>query len=590
MNKKRQKKNKIKRENKFERDSNELANSQKTIKLTDGSDIDEIVGDGKIKEFMDYIERIDNSAHTSDKLQFKEFMESSKRQRYPSYNYEANKDNELLKDYSVVLNGNDSVKIMQNDIEIRNTKRTKNNRKPNMFALPKLIKETTIDNNEDQYERNIFKPIIRITSTEDERIEYFLHENGDDTLNNVNFSKDEILIKSKTTQLFGCEENANEIFKFDEQSDAVFDNNRSIFEIDERRLFLSELSSDSNQIDFKAPSDTKYSNRKDSSGSKKSNIFYERSESRLSDLEYIRGRDDWKNHYGRYEIGEEIDSDNYHHLRRHSEADDTLEYVRGRDDWVKNQSLKRYGRRTSLPKIFEGGEHKIVIQDEIDSDEYHHNLIWNDKFRSASESMSPAKLFESNVLTKLKPDNAIQNSKDFVEISNTEINDVIENIIKSDTTNSEDIEITVLNLASDVILSIDDQKNIFEPFIIISETIDDERELFMDVNANRETRDSHYSRIQNERTTPTIDSNSLNIKTTMGYSMNESQNEIISLAENKFDNSLNKKESNMNVQTEIRLKMKNEGASDSPKTKQKLKVENIEDLIRDVSLGPWFHK
>lgn len=580
---------------------------------------------------MDYIERIDNNVHTSDKQQFKEFMESSKRQRYPSYNYEATKDDDsLLKDYTVVVNHDDSVKIMQNDIEIRNTRRIKNNRKPNMFALPKLIKTTSIDNNDDQNQLYNFKPVIRITLNEDERIEHFLCENDDDTMDNVICSTAEILIKSKTTQLFDCDENTNEMFKWDEQSDE--DNNRSIFDIDERRQsLLSELSSDSNHIDF-AAANTKYVNREDSSASSKSNTFYERSQSHLSDLEYIRGRDDWKNHYGRYEISEEIDSDNYHHLRRHSEADDTLEYVRGREDWVKNQNLKRYSRRTSLSRIFEGGEHKIVIQDEIDSDEYHHNLFWNDKFRSASESRSPAKLFESNAFTKLKPDNDIQSSSDFVEISNAEINDVIENIIKRDTINSEDIEITVLNLATDVSPTIEDQKNIFEPCIIISEAIDDERELSMDVNANRETRSSHYSHIQNERTTPTIDSNNLIVDTTTAYSMDENENEIILPPENKFDNIeisnkflqndiqtetenqlndntvfeittnpssnrfdpvnkiRNKNESKKNIQIEIPMTMKNKRASDSSKTKQKLKLENIEDLIRDVSLGPWFHK
>lgn len=566
---------------------------------------------------MDYIERIDNNAHASDKLQFKEFMESSKRQRYPSYNYEANNDD---------------------DIEIRNTKRIKNNRKQNMFALPKLIDTTTIVRNEDQNQRYALKPVIRITSTEDERIEHFLQENGDDTMDNAICTTADILIKSQTTQLFDCDENANEIFKLDEQSDAVIDNSRSIFEIDGgRQSLLSETSSDSNQYEFKGPADTKNFNCENSSASCKSETFSELSQSRVSDLEYIRGGDDWKNHhFGRYEISGEIESDNYHHVRRYSEADDTLEYIRGRDDWVQNQNLKRanqnlkYGPRTSLPRIFEGGEHKILIQDEIDSDEYHHNLFWNDKSRSASESVSPAKLFERSVPTKLKPDNVIQSNSNFVEISNTEINDVIESIIKCDTINSEDIEITVLDLATDV-------------------------------------RGSHYSHIQNERTTPpTIDSNSLAADTsTAAHSMDQNQNEIISLAENEFDNTeiaqieaefeiinrdfdenkneskrhgnevekesiisefqqneiqnksenqLNfntvvqittnpspnkfepideipiKKESNMNIQTKVPLTMKSEGAADSSKNKQKLKVENIEDLIRDVSLGPWFHK
>lgn len=646
--------------------------------MTNSSGIDEIVGDGKIKEFMDYIERIDNNA--SDKLQFKEFSEQSKRQRYPSYNFEGDKsqidddDDEILKDYSVIESTDGVAQLLPNDIELKsnvnetNTKRPINNRKPNMFALPKPM--ITIDN---EIEQSAVRPVIRITSTEDERIEQFLHENDEsynitpDATNQYPHTAD-ILIKSKTTQLlFDSNENLNEMYAMVEQPDSGIDS--QIFGDDVRReSLLSEMSSDSNQIDFKASPDAKYFNREDSSTSNKSIALFERSQSRLSELEYIRGRDDWKEHYG---ISGEIDSDNYHHLRRHSEAGEALEYIRGRDDWFKNQM--NFNQRPSLPRIFEGGEQKIVIQDEIDSDEYHHNLFWNDSFRSASESNTiESERFENNFGKLMKETATSESASDFEEISNTEINDVIENIIKHDEINREDIEITVLDLKTDATNSQieNHQENIFEPFIIISNAMDDddEREHSMEMSMhqqqpNPDERGSHFSFIQNMRNAPTEECNNLN-------SLGKNQNEIISMVENKFDNtepcietefeiisensvvdvldvvneklkthkflqneiqtenqqkhvdgsgddvaigaeikcesvndeSLISKKINMNIHSKIPSSSSSSSSesssssSSSPladsnkKAKQSLKCENIEDLIRDVSLGPWFHK
>lgn len=65
-------------------------------------------------------------------------------------------------------------------------------------------------------------------------------------------------------------------------------------------------------------------------------------------------------------IQDELDSEEYHHNHRFSLTADTLEYIRGRDDWrvyTENKSNNLYRRQSS----------NISIREEIDSDEYHHD-------------------------------------------------------------------------------------------------------------------------------------------------------------------------------------------------------------------------
>ena len=90
--------------------------------------------------------------------------------------------------------------------------------------------------------------------------------------------------------------------------------------------------------------------------------------STADDLEYIRGRSDWKDRH-RISINAEIESDEYHHSRRFSETADTLEYIRGRDDWLQYQERLR----ELIPKVRESDEIlSRELYQQIDSDEYHH--------------------------------------------------------------------------------------------------------------------------------------------------------------------------------------------------------------------------
>lgn len=82
-------------------------------------------------------------------------------------------------------------------------------------------------------------------------------------------------------------------------------------------------------------------------------------QSNYNDLEYIKGREDWRD-IPVIPIKEQVDSDDYHHSRRHSETAENLEYIRGREDWA------IFMQSQVIPEI------TISIRDEVDSDEYHH--------------------------------------------------------------------------------------------------------------------------------------------------------------------------------------------------------------------------
>lgn len=112
-----------------------------------------------------------------------------------------------------------------------------------------------------------------------------------------------------------------------------------------------------------------------------SNVLFKRSQSTFSELEYIKGRDDCR--HRRSIMNDQIDSDNYHHHRRFSEDADNLEFIRGREDWLKNEM--HLARSNTLPILFEHGNRKFLIQDEIDSDEYHHNFYLCEALRTATE-------------------------------------------------------------------------------------------------------------------------------------------------------------------------------------------------------------
>lgn len=490
--------------------------------LVDGLDLNEIVGDYTI----------DDNSIELDKHQFKEYFEKPKRLRHSSYNYEIDEEDneEDLNEFSIVekneavddadadeddgeeQEGDEAADLVSENKSIDTNsvaKQGRKGRKPNMFASSFRGNNSSSGEGIGDHEHGPSRPMVRITATEDERVEHFLQEEHISSTSRSGGG--DILIKSKTTQMFDCQDDEN----MDDGAAVATDSCESRANsttsvaspmyVTRRESMVSDNGSEP-PIQFECKqqqqpaSDTPpnyfYGQREDSLSSNKSNELFERrrSQSHFSELEYIKGRDDWKDDYMRCSISEEIDSDNYHHLRRHSEAADTLEYIRGREDWLaRNGELYRnQQQRTSLAQIFEVGEPKLLIQDEIDSDEYHHNFfqhsISEPGYASINELSECRKQnFQEQFVTENVGDNEIaastiattstttnsnnahnehpislpSNARVFDKSNNDEIDVVIEDLIKHDTINNDDIEITVWDLTPEC------HKN--NPFIFISE-------------------------------------------------------------------------------------------------------------------------
>lgn len=280
---------------------------------------------------------------------------------------------------------------------------------------------------------------------------------------------------------------------------------------------LESVDTKESKFDSDQSLETVYS-RNNSWESIASNILFDRSLSTFSELEYIKGRDDCRD--GAAKIIQQIDSDNYHHDRRFSEDIETLEFIRGREDWLKNEM--HLARSNTLPILFEHGSRKFLIQDEIDSDEYHHNFYLCEALRTATEIDQKFlthevlnKDFEIDISKKEllhrwknenlslnihlgneKPgnltDNLNENASTSRDCSNdkdddVEINKVLNNIIDAnilpqdmlEKSPTDDIEIMILKLdesnernTKEVCMNKNEIDN--NPLIVISEATDDE--------------------------------------------------------------------------------------------------------------------
>lgn len=339
------------------------------------SDIDELVGDGKIQEFIQYIEHIDSETPTGDKLDFKEFSEESKRIRYPSYNVGGEVDEEI-DEFTIIVadDGNEAVETDE-ETTVRNesqtSKRFEIKRKSNMFAndTTRFIKYEQMNEAKQLQSASVSDEVQPVQKA---REVLFKSKTVDQNLSSANFAPDA-----------GADENDASKSEQNDPDIRVIES-PSIDAITRGESLASDLSGESSYIIFKRCSDSESASgyaREDSWMSNESNVRYDRSESTFSDLEYIRGRDDWKD---QHRITSEIESDNYHHGRRFSENSDTLEFIRGREDWLKNEMSSL--QSSTLPRIFEHGDRKFLIQDEIDSDEYHHHTFYvQEAVRTATE-------------------------------------------------------------------------------------------------------------------------------------------------------------------------------------------------------------
>lgn len=370
------------------------------VDYSDTNDLGAIADDGKIAEFMDYIEKVDlERANSENKLNFREYLdEPPHRIRHTSYNYDG-KDNDsdelnvnVMSDEepfedtgydSLVHDVNQTFLDVERNWERRARRRssdtTNDSRKSSMTLLQSEMRENFADG-------MIFNhnPLQRIQKVD----------------NSPNASR-KSSIDIKLLSPSESQASINEIdFVFVENAvdvDVEFDAS-DFKELETSRTQIHEISSmkppKSRSVSYAGmggghtsivssgiPSEPltestpKLSDREDSWISVESRMRYERSQSRYSDLEYIPGRDDWRAVKGQH-LEDQIDSDNYHHHRRYSETTDTLEYIKGRDDWLCVESNQR--RRSSTSSFIDESKIRLDIRDEVDADEYHHHRCLED--------------------------------------------------------------------------------------------------------------------------------------------------------------------------------------------------------------------
>lgn len=627
---------------------------------------------------MQYIGHIDNETTTSDKLDFKEFSDESKRMRYPSYNTGGGIDEEI-DDFTIIVADEDENYIETDEEttaqrEIETPKQFESKRKTNMFAndTARFV----------EYERmNETKQLQSASATDVPQLEQ---------------KPREALIKSKTVDQNLSSANfvdtgAQKVERIDPEIVIESPAGESLVR---GESLTSDVSGESSYFVFKHSSDSESAyayTREHSWLSNESNVLFDRSLSTFSDLEYIHGRDDWKDRQNAHHIPSEIDSDDYHHHRRFSENSETLEYIRGREDWLKNEM--NAVRSCTLPRIFEHGDRKFLIQDEIDSDEYHHTFYLQEAVRTATElgprflvhgsasngrARSPYKVlhaeidkkeflqryywhgadqmpadesgFESMSLEKrdmaeekmirnerliwIQNENSRSQSPLAVEVNaikvtenesppptpsidgprlttesdveydeeirSEEINEVIDNIIDAriltedslEKSPSEDIEIMVLDLAEKKPKR---SKQFTEPFIVISEATDDETEASID--ETEQICESESDEVMQSESLPkqeivdvVVDMESFEF-VNVPNETDEPQSINCELSQEKRQINAEKNTSIETATVAPQVKRSDDNRTKiNEKSMQNKKTELFDDLIKEGSMGPWFHK
>lgn len=363
--------------------------------------IDSSGEESKIIEFISYIEHLDDGAPVDDdasgveneKFQFKEYLEHPKRLRHTSYNYDNAEDDKeyesIIKNIEEnqlverVANQEEQLKNIQAEIERINNSLTPVTR--NLLSPTNLTTTTT---HTSTVSSSVF---IKHEKTTEEITRIYNMQLAADTSNKTDNSE---RVEESASQTFAPNESSSgsksEDLKFVTtehipltpdipQSPSKFIAMENIFLNDESTSdsrikvdFVISPSTDisspysyNREISWTSADSAREYQRSQSSGSGLSNRYEEEEE-----LEYIRGRQDWLDVH-RVSICDEIESDDYHHRRRHSETADTLEYIRGREDWALYQ--RNATRNRNMQDIRESdADLNVTIRDQIDSDEYHH--------------------------------------------------------------------------------------------------------------------------------------------------------------------------------------------------------------------------
>lgn len=653
------------------------ASGESAPAVATGAGIAEIVDQGKMNDFIEYVESIDRQTSENDKLDFRQFDETSKRMRYPSFTCGGEEQtDELLAELPEAAAESDSVAQYKAEIDRMNLmlnpyqRRPQLKRKTNMFASDsayfinheRAVEFQAADTSPASKSPKSLSPSPRSPAE------------LSPTELSPSPTRQGVLQKSRTVdRSLSTGDFVFTVQDEDEDGSVRLIDSSSLETLEMRRESLdSEQSLESNYFVRSSESGSVYT-REDSWMSGDSNAF-NRSQSTYSELEYITGRDDWKERQS--SIREQIDSDNYHHNRRFSENSEALEYIRGREDWLRNEM--KHARSNTLPQLFEHGNRKFLIQDEIDSDEYHHNFYLSEAIRTATEldprvvvhgaassgrSRSPYRVLHADIDKEeflqryywkgedgeesaahkrpplpLRPvDHAeekmmrderliwIESKKREKNLSKSaelqtlcdsdnddqaeaaEITEVLDNIIDAkiltkeslEKSPSEDIEIMVLDLADTSErekqepnrASEEEEKhaNQEKPFIIISEATDDEEE---EAASDEEAADD-VSEASDAFVYVELPSEENEMKLA-----SESEAEADASANDKQIANEQRQESEQdgNERNSVNDGIEQEAASANHQSEKVIRTQfpvardNFDDLIRDGSLGLWFHK
>lgn len=291
-------------------------------------------GDGdelKINEFISYIEHLNedgatgtpNTLHEMDKFEFKEYLELPKRIRHTSYNYDD--DDDVDKQFDDIIMNIDQTHLVERVAT----------QEEQLRHIQAEIER--INNSLTPITRDILSPTNLITST----------ITTTKTSSSSTFIAHERITEKLTT--IRSEQNPRTV-----SLSAPATPNYVATE----QIFIDQPSP---MIDVQFPLLTAAYVREESCTSTDSRKREEEDE-----LEYIQGRQEHRFN----SICEQIESDEYHHRRRHSETAETLEYIRGRDDWAQHQATAAANQH-HMPIIIDDCN-EFNIRDQIDSDEYHH--------------------------------------------------------------------------------------------------------------------------------------------------------------------------------------------------------------------------
>lgn len=331
---------------------------------------DDLTEETKIQEFISYIEKLDHEKVDqqieNEKYQFKEFLDHPQRLRHTSYNID-DKDLDSFVDVKNFIEYEQQSEVMS---------RQKNDEQ---LTVKNYETSMTVNLNDDDGEISVGNEIIEpeivskkfYETTMEEVIEPLIIPKKayevtaeQQAESESNFSRDKPSSSNKIDKVFNVNRQESNFSTISLESGSRFAIDKT-FDVrhQKNRSPCPSTSSYSRETSLQSPYSCSTDRRSPSF-----DRHLIRQPNSFDDLEYIHGRDDWRD-IPSINIHHQVESDTYHHLRRYSETAETLEYIKGRDDWAQHM------RSQVLAGIHENDDRSrssFSIRNEVDSDEYHH--------------------------------------------------------------------------------------------------------------------------------------------------------------------------------------------------------------------------